>query len=67
MVEQFLASAMEQGFNVFLLCSGLYYMHKRVEKIEKQKDALIKRLMELVEQTNDTIDRFSDNIEKLID
>jgi len=57
-------SLAEQGFNILLLCAAVYYMHKRVEKIELQKESLTNKLIALQEKTVAAIDRLSDQLKE---
>lgn len=64
MESTFISSLAEQGFNIILLCIAVYYMHKRVEKIELQKEGLVNKLINLQEKTVEALDRLSDQLKE---
>lgn len=66
MQEELFSKVLEQGFNILLLCVAVYYMHKKVEKIEKQKEELIKDLVNLQLKTAEALDRLSDKLENIM-
>jgi len=66
MEQEFLTKVLEQGFNIILLCIAVYYMHKKVEKIEKQKDNQWKDLVNLQLKTAEALDRLSDKLDNII-
>jgi hypothetical protein len=66
METEFFSKVLEQGFNILLLCAAVYYMHKKVEKIELQKDALIKDLVNLQLKTAEALDKLSDKLDNIL-
>lgn len=66
MEQQLFNSVLEQGFNILLLCVAVYYMHKRVEKVETQKEGLVKELISLQKKTAEALDRLSDKLDSII-
>ncbi|MCP4705122.1 MAG: hypothetical protein GY865_10970 [candidate division Zixibacteria bacterium] len=66
MQEELFNKVLEQGFNILLLCAAIYYMHKRVEKIESQREALTKDLVNLQLKTAEALDRLSDKLDNII-
>jgi|19_taG_2_1085344.scaffolds.fasta_scaffold197293_1 hypothetical protein len=64
MESTFISSLAEQGFNIILLCVAVYYMHKRVEKIELQKEGLTEQLIDLQQKTIEALDRLSDQLKE---
>jgi len=66
MENEFLTKILEQGFNIILLCIAVYYMHKKVEKIETQKDNLMQDLVNLQLKTAEALDRLSDKLDNII-
>ena len=66
METEFFSKVLEQGFNILLLCAAVYYMHKKVEKIEKQKDGLTKDLVNLQLRTAEALDKLSDKLDNIL-
>jgi len=66
MQEELFNKVLEQGFNILLLCVAVYYMHKRVEKIENQREGLTKDLVNLQLKTAEALDRLSDKLDNII-
>ena len=64
MESTFISGLAEQGFNIILLCVAVYYMHKRVEKIELQKESLTNKLIDLQQKTVEALDRLSDQLKE---
>ncbi len=66
MEQEIFGKVLEQGFNILLLCVAVYYMHKKVEKIETQKEGLTKELVNLHLKTAEALDRLSDKLDNII-
>ena len=66
MQEELFSKVLEQGFNILLLCTAVYYMHRRVEKHEKQKDELTQKLVELQLRTAEALDKLSDKLDNIL-
>ena len=66
MQEELFNKVLEQGFNILLLCVAVYYMHKRDEKIENQREGLTKDLVNLQLKTAEALDRLSDKLDNII-
>ena len=66
MEQEIFGKVLEQGFNILLLCVAVYYMHKKVEKIETQKEGLTKELVTLQLKTAEALDRLSDKLDNII-
>lgn len=66
MEQEIFGKILEQGFNILLLCVAVYYMHKKVEKIETQKEGLTKELVNLQLKTAEALDRLSDKLDNII-
>jgi hypothetical protein len=66
MEQEIFGKVLEQGFNILLLCVAVYYMHKKVEKIETQKEGLTKELVNLQLKTAEALDRLSDKLDNII-
>lgn len=65
MEQEIFGKILEQGFNILLLCVAVYYMHKKVEKIEAQKETLTKDLLNLQLKTAEVLDKLSDKFDNL--
>jgi hypothetical protein len=66
MQEELFSKVLEQGFNILLLCTAVYYMHRRVEKHEQQKDELTKKLVDLQLRTAEALDKLSDKLDNIL-
>ena len=65
MEQAILIKILDQGFDIILLCIAVYYMHKKVEKVESQKEQLVKDLLNLHLKTAEVLDKLSDKFDQL--
>ena len=65
MEQAILTKILDQGFDIILLCIAVYYMHKKVEKVESQKEQLVKDLLNLHLKTAEVLDKLSDKFDHL--